>query len=154
MFSILAERTINKPIEEVFALITDHANYSQFKGVDTSRLVKEGSEDKNGLGAIREVVSGTGTLHEEIVRFTKPHEDTEGNKVAVLGYKIVYSTPLPYDHQLGEVTFTETNGQTHVHWVSKGRITRFLLGPLFFDKQIEKNGGRAFGSILKHVENI
>lgn len=152
MFDILAERSIEKPIEQVFALLSDHANYSQFKGIDKSRLLCEGTPHKNGLGAVREIVTAGGTLHEEIVRYEAPDENA--NKTALIGYKVIFSKPLPYEHQLGEIRLTETDGKTHVHWVSKGRIKTFLLGPLYFDKQIQKNGARAFGSILKYIDKL
>ena len=152
MFNVSVERTIKKPIEEVFAILSDHANYSQFKGIDKSSLLTEGTVHKNGLGAVREIGTASGTLHEEIVRYESP-EDNDG-KTALIGYKIIFSKPLPYDHQLGEVRLSETDGYTHVQWVSKGRIKIFLLGPFYFDKQIQKYGARAFGSILKYVDNI
>lgn len=155
MFNICVERTINKPIETVFELISDHANYSQFRAIDKSSLVNEGAQNKNGLGAVREIVAAGATLHEKIVRFEPPSDSSQGdNKTAVLGYKIVFSKPLPYDHHLGEVHFTQLGDKTHVKWISKGTITTFLLGRFYFDKQIQKNGSRAFGSILKHIDKL
>jgi uncharacterized protein YndB with AHSA1/START domain len=145
MFSIHVERTIDKPIEDVFAALSDHANYSQFKGVDKSTLIVEGKEDKNGLGAVREIIAGGANLHEEIVAYEPPYK---------LGYKIIKSKPLPYNHELGEVTLKEQDGKTHVTWRSVGHISIFLLGSLYFDKQVQNVGSRAFGSILKHVENM
>jgi uncharacterized protein YndB with AHSA1/START domain len=146
MFSIQVERTINKPIAEVFALISDHANYSQFKGIDASTLLVEGKEEANGLGAVREVVAAGSTLHEEIVAFQAP---------VLLGYKIIYSKPLPYDHQLGEVKLeAKDDNTTHVVWRSQGHITIPLLGNWYFDKQIQKHGARAFGSILKYIDKL
>jgi uncharacterized protein YndB with AHSA1/START domain len=151
MFDISVERSINKPIEQVFAMLSDHENYAQFRGIEKSSLLTKGKIHKNGLGAVREVVAG-GTLHEEIVRF-EPPEDSH-NKTALIGYRVIFSKPLPYDHHLGEIRLSESNGQTHVHWVSKGRIKTFLLGPLYFDKQIQKHGARAFGSILKYIDKL
>ncbi|MGB3726315.1 MAG: SRPBCC family protein [Glaciecola sp.] len=143
MFNIRVERTINKPIKEVFDYISDHANYAQFKGVDTARLVKAGEQDENGLGAVREMVAAGATLHEAIVRFEPPY---------ILGYKIVYSKPLPYKHLLGEITLSETQEGTKAVWVSQGTIDIPLLGKWYFDKQIQKHGSRAFGSILKFID--
>ncbi|WP_334014974.1 SRPBCC family protein [Alteromonas sp. S167] len=145
MFSIHVERTINKPIQQVFAALSDHANYSQFKGVDESNLLSEGNTEKNGLGAVREIIAGGANLHEEIVAYEPPYK---------LGYKVIKSKPLPYDHRLGEITLEERDGKTHVTWRSQGHITIFLLGTLYFDKQIQKHGARAFGSILKHIDNM
>jgi uncharacterized protein YndB with AHSA1/START domain len=143
MFSICVERLINKPIQEVFDALSDHGNYSQFKGIDESNLIVEGVSDKNGLGAVREIIAGGANLHEAIVKYEPPY---------TLGYKIIKSNPLPYDHQLGEVTLREDNGKTHVTWRSKGHITIFLLGTFYFDKAIQKGGSRAFGSILKQID--
>ncbi|GBL04309.1 SRPBCC family protein [Glaciecola sp. KUL10] len=142
MFNISVNRIIDKPIQVVFDALSDHANYQTFKGIDKSSLIKEGSEDKNGLGAVREIVAGNSTLHEEIVTYEPPTK---------LGYKITYSKPLPYDHQVGEITLEEKDGQTHVTWCSKGHITIPILGTWYFDKQIDKFGSRAFGSILKTI---
>ena len=145
MFSIHVERTINKPIDEVFSILSDHANYAQFKAIEQSNVLVKGKRETNGLGAVREIISGGSNLHEEIVAYDRPYK---------LGYKVVKSKPLPYDHQLGEITLKDENGKTHVTWRSKGHITIFLLGSLYFDKQIQNVGSRAFGSILKQVENM
>ena len=144
MFSIHVERTINKPIEEVFSILSDHVNYEQFKAIEQSNLLVKGKLETNGLGAVREIISGGSNLHEEIVAYDPPYK---------LGYKVVKSKPLPYDHQLGEITLKEEGEKTHVTWRSKGHITIFLLGSLYFDKQIQNVGSRAFGSILKQIDN-
>ena len=145
VFSISVERTIDKPIETVFEILSDHENYSQFKAIDASNVLREGNENKNGVGAVREIISGDSNLHEEIVCFEPPFK---------LGYKVVKSSPLPYDHELGEILLEDRGGKTHVTWRSKGHISIFILGALYFDKQIQKVGSRAFGSILKHIDNM
>jgi uncharacterized protein YndB with AHSA1/START domain len=145
VFSIHVERTINKPIEEVFAILSDHANYAQFKAIEQSNLLIKGKHETNGLGAVREIISGGSNLHEEIVAYEPPYK---------LGYKVVKSKPLPYNHQLGEITLKDKDGKTHVTWRSQGHIVIFLLGSLYFDKQIQSVGSRAFGSILKQIDNM
>ena len=145
MFSIHVERTINKPIEKVFAILSDHANYAQFKAIERSNLLIKGKHETNGLGAVREIISGGSNLHEEIVAYEPPYK---------LGYKVVKSKPLPYNHQLGEITLKDKDGKTHVTWRSQGHITIFLLGSLYFDKQIQSVGSHAFGSMLKQIDNM
>ena len=145
MFSISVQRTIDKPIAEVFQILSDHTNYSQFKAVDKSRLIKGGKDELNGLGAVREIQAAGATLHEKIVAFEPPY---------LLGYIITYSKPLPYKHELGEIKLTEVAGKTQVQWRSQGHITIPLLGNWYFDKQVEKVGQRAFGSILKFIDNM
>ena len=46
---------------------------------------------------------------------------------------------------------TMTEG-TLVKWVSEGRVTIPLLGPLFLDKIVEKRGGKLFCDALGSVE--
>lgn len=143
MFSIHVERVIHKPIEVVFAALSDHANYQQFKGVEQSRLIKRASPDENGLGAVREIIAAGATLHEEIVGYEPP---------TFMAYKIIYSKPLPYQHELGEVCLQTCEEGTKVTWRSQGHINVPILGTWYFDKQIQKHGARAFGSILKSID--
>ncbi|MBT1451043.1 SRPBCC family protein [Glaciecola sp. XM2] len=143
MFSICVEREIKKPIDEVFSALADHANYKQFKGIDDSSLLEEGKQEPNGLGALREVVAGSSVLHERIVEFARPTR---------LAYLIEYSKPLPYEHEFGVITLKDLGESTLVIWKSQGRIKIPLLGPWYFDKQIQNGGGRAFGSILKAID--
>jgi hypothetical protein len=154
MFNISVERKINKPIKDVFEILADHANYKKFKGVDESSLITTGITYPNGVGAIREIVANGATLHEEIVKYEPPEMSASNTKrKAVIGYKIVYSKPLPYKHELGEVHLSEIGtNTTYVKWISNGTITTPILGKWFFDKQIQKNGSRAFGSILKYID--
>ena len=142
MFVIDVKRIVDKPIDLVFAELSDHENYSQFRGIDSATLLKQGETEKNGLAALREIKANGHTLHEEIVNYKPPHH---------LAYKIVYSKPLPYDHQLGDISLTAKGEKTHVRWQSKGHIAIPILGKWFFDKQIQKFGSRAFGSILKTI---
>ncbi|MFC4701616.1 SRPBCC family protein [Glaciecola siphonariae] len=143
MFHIKVERMINKPIQEVFDALSDHENYSAFKGVDASRLLEQGSSEKNGLGALREIVAGKSVLHERIVAFEPPH---------TLAYLIEFSKPLPYQHEFGRITLSEVDGKTRAQWESRGHIGIPILGTYYFDKQIQKFGARAFGSILKTID--
>src|SRR6185503_6656734 len=47
MKTITVTRTIPAPIEKVFDLLADHANYKKHFGVKESKLIKEGKPDKN-----------------------------------------------------------------------------------------------------------
>jgi uncharacterized protein YndB with AHSA1/START domain len=143
MFSIRVERHINKTPEDIFAVLEDHANYQKFRAIDKSNLLEAGTDEQNGLGALREIIAGKSVLHERIVEFKRPY---------CLAYIIEYSKPLPYEHELGSITLKETEDGTLVVWESKGHINIPLLGTWYFDKQIEKMGSRAFGSILKAID--
>jgi hypothetical protein len=143
MFNIRVERQISKSAEEIFVALADHANYQKFRAIDKSTLLEPGTNEPNGLGALREIIAGKSVLHERIVEFKRPYH---------LAYIIEYSKPLPYQHELGSITLQENEDGTLVIWESKGHINIPLLGNWYFDKQIEKVGSRAFGSILKAID--
>ena len=143
MFHIKVERQLTSGIDKVFAQLSEHANYKQFKGVDDSSLLEQGKDTPNGIGALREIKAGKTVLHERIVEFQAPNR---------LAYIIEYSKPLPYQHELGQITLSENKQGTLAVWESKGHIGIPLLGTWYFDKQIQKHGGRAFASILKSID--
>lgn len=143
MFHINVSRLINKPIDYVFMTLSDHANYSAFKGIDGSKVLEPGAHEHNGIGALREIIAGKSVLHERIVVFERPNK---------IGYLIEQSTPLPYQHELGMINLHTQSDKTLVEWESKGHINIPVLGRFYFDKQIQKYGARAFGSILKQID--
>ena len=55
MRSIHVTHSIPAPPEAVFDLLTDHAGYERFRGVDGSELVREGGPAPNGVGALRRI---------------------------------------------------------------------------------------------------
>ena len=144
MFNIHVERVIEKDINEVFDLISDHEGYCRFKGVQV-KLLEEGESERNGLGALRYVDLGFVKFHERITCFERPYR---------MDYLIEKSSPLPFRHDIGSITFEEVNGGTKVSWISKGTVAIPLLGKLFLDKKFEKMGGQGFGSLLKQIDRL
>ncbi len=57
MFKVKVERIVRKPINEVFEALSDHASYGSFKAVGVAKLVNEGDEERNGVGALRDLLS-------------------------------------------------------------------------------------------------
>jgi uncharacterized protein YndB with AHSA1/START domain len=145
MFDISVTRTVNKPIHDVFAALEDHANYKSFPGVDESELVEPGEHERNGLGALRRVVLKPFTLEERIVGFERP---------TLLRYQIEKSSPITFEHIIGEVRLTEKGDQTEVTWISKGYLRVPLIGNLVLDRMVQKRGGAGFASILKAIERL
>ena len=143
MFDIHVTKTLNKPIDEVFDLLADHANYQSFRGIKKSRLLEEGHTDKNGEGALRLIDLGSVKLTERITHFDRPNR---------LDYLIEKSSPLPFKHQVGTITLRAEGDQTHVDWVSKGYIDIPVFGKFMFDPLFESQGAKGFGSLLKQIE--
>ena len=114
MFKIKVERTVNKPIDEVFEAISDHASYGSFKAVGAAKLVTEGDEERNGVGALRSIQTGPVKLWERITAFERPTH---------MQYQIEKSKPIKMQHDKGIIDLKDLgDGTTHVTWVSEGRL--------------------------------
>lgn len=141
MRTIHVQRTIKAPIEKVFDMISDHANYKDFPGVKDSELVKKGKPHKNGVGAVREIDTGSVWFQEAITAYERPTR---------MDYQIVKSRP-PIEHKGGSVRLEATADGTAVSWTTTLRIKIPLVGGLLTRiaaPQLEK----AIGGMLKSVE--
>jgi hypothetical protein len=97
------------PIEKVWGLFADYEGYTFAEEVNSSKLLQEGQDEKNGLGAIREVQVKGVTFVEEIVTFNPP---------SCLEYLIKECT-IPVKHEIGRMDFYSTDDGTYLHWISK-----------------------------------
>lgn len=70
MFKIKVERIVKKPIDEVFEALSDHASYGSFKAVGVAKLVAEGDEERNGVGALRSIQTGLLSFGSELRRLS------------------------------------------------------------------------------------
>lgn len=143
MERIVVRRVIPAPIEAVFDRLTDHARYKEFKGIDQSVLQKEGTTEKNGLGAVRLIKAGFSKFTEEVVEFERPYR---------MGYQITKTNLPSMRHHGGLLRFSTTaEGHTQVEWTSDIEFTLPWLGGLM-EGSMKTNGQKAFGSLLKQVE--
>ena len=146
MFKIKVERIIKKPINEVFEVLSDHANYGLFKAVGTAKLLTEGDEERNGVGALRTVQTGAFKVWERITAFERPTH---------MQYHIEKARPIKMQHHKGIINLKDLgDGSTQVIWVSEGRllVPLPLIGRLL-DRKMQKQGTIAFNSILKSIES-
>jgi uncharacterized protein YndB with AHSA1/START domain len=120
MQTITVKHTIKAPIEKVFDIIADHANYKLLPGVKDSKLIKLGSPTKNGVGAVRWIDAGLARFTEEIVRYERPTR---------LDYQIVKSFP-PVEHRCGIVRLEKSPDGTVVTWTSTIEAKVPVLGRL------------------------
>lgn len=142
MVKINVTRTIPAPIEKVFALITDHGNYKQFRGVNDSELLKEGDADKNGRGAKRRIQLTGVTFYEDITAYQPPYH---------YEYLIYKMTPPLLNHRVGRVTLKEAEGGTVVNWESESDVRIPIIGGII-GKRFAADGTKGFSSILKDIE--
>jgi hypothetical protein len=141
MKTITVTRTIPAPIEKVFDLLADHANYKKHFGVKESRLLKEGKPDRNGLGAVRYIDAGPINFEEEVTFYDRPR-----------GFDyLITKCSAPLEHQGGQIRLESVGNVTKVTWTSVVRVKVPVIGGLLTRILVGKLG-QAFGSMLKAVE--
>jgi len=91
------------PPSAVWEVYTDHAGWSAWSGLPGAKLVREGSVDRNGTGAIR---SFAGSVREEVLDFEAP---------ARMSYSVVGGL-FPVRNHLGEVLFEADGPGTRIVW--------------------------------------
>lgn len=143
MRTIRVKRTLRVPAEKAFDVLVDHERYTRFEGVRTAKLVKTGTNDRNGVGAIREIEVTGAWFQEEITAFERPTK---------LGYKIIKSKP-PIDHEGGLVELTPTADGVDVVWTTTLHIRIPLVGGLI-TFLAGRRLARMFDGGLAHVETL
>jgi uncharacterized protein YndB with AHSA1/START domain len=141
MKTVTVTRTINAPIEKVFDLLADHANYKANFGVKESKLLKEGKPDRNGLGAVRYIDAGIMRFEEEITHYERPRR---------YDY-LITKCSAPLEHQGGSIRFESAGNATRVTWTSTMRMRVPIVGGLL-SRVLASKIGQAFGSMLKETE--
>ncbi len=105
MQRIEIERVFEHPIEVVFRRYTDHEGWSSFAGFGRVRLVREGSPERDGVGAVRAFSAAPG-LREEVTAFEAPER---------MEYRVVAGGFPLADHR-AEVRFSPEGRGTRVTW--------------------------------------
>jgi len=134
--SIRVERHLAAPPESVFEILADHAHYDRFDGIRRSQLVKEGSPDANGLGAVRWIWLGPLRFQEEVTAYEAPSR---------LDYRITDVKGLPFSHEGGSIRLEPDGTGTHALWTSVFEIPIPLVGSALdriFATQLAKGFGR------------
>ena len=119
MARIDLDKTLDGPIDSVFELLTDHAGYIRFRGFRRAELVREGSEDPNGVGALRRLAVGPLVFEEEITAFERPTR---------MDY-LIRKVNLPLRHDGGTITLSPEGNGTRVQWRSTFTLAVPIAGP-------------------------
>jgi len=118
MPTVRVRRTVRASVDQVFDLLTDHANYKRFRFVRDSELVREGQAERNGVGALRRVLIGPIRFEEEITTFERPVR---------MDY-LIRDINAPLEHEGGTVALEATGEGTEVLWSSTFRVPMRLIG--------------------------
>jgi hypothetical protein len=143
MRAIHVSRAIPAPAEDIFDLLTDHAQYDRFRGISGSELLNEGEPPPNGVGAMRRVLVGPIRFDEAIEGFERPTK---------LDYRIVdINTPL--DHRGGHIRLAVDGDVTNVDWRSEFSVPVRVLGPAM-ELAWAIALRRGFARVLEDVERM
>ncbi len=115
---IQVHTTVQAPVEAVFAFFADHEKFATLLG-GRCRRVKDGEDDPNGLGSVRQIGSGPLSFDETVVTF-KRNEQIE--------YAITRGTPLK-NHR-GTINFKSVDGATVIDYSIRLEGKFPLIGPI------------------------
>ncbi len=145
MYEIHVRIDIQSPIGDVFDAVSDHERFFRGHGVTRSQVTRPGRDEKNGLGAIREIDAGGHHFVEEVVRFERPRRfDYIVRSVTRGGMR------LPMQHELGWLELSEQGRGTHLEWRSRFRITIPLLGGVL-ERVMGPRMAQAFQRLLEQA---
>ena len=144
MKTVRVERTLKAPIERAFDLLTDHANYKQFRAVDDSKLVRIGNGERNGVGAIRWVRINLLRFEEEITEFDRPTR---------MSY-FIRKVNLPFEHGGGTIELSPAGEGTRAVWTSTFRVPIPVLGGAVERAVWVPALSRGFRRVLEDVDRL
>ncbi len=143
MARIDLDKTVAGPIDEVFEALSDHAGYTRFRGFSTAELVREGTEERNGVGALRRLVVRPLRFEEEITGFERPTR---------MDY-LIRKVNLPFRHDGGTITLSETATGTRVLWRSTFTVPVPVIGPAL-GALLAAGIRRGFVRLLDDIERL
>jgi len=126
---IIITQLFNAPVETIFNLLTDHAEFGRIINANIKRVVDSQDENKNGLGSVRRIYALPGvTFEESVVRF-EPNQ--------LMEYTVSKGSPIK-NHR-GRMEFEEDQGKTRLIYSIdfEPKLPFFLLG-FIIKKIIEK----------------
>jgi hypothetical protein len=118
MATIDLDKALTAPIDDVFELLSDHAGYTRFRGFKTAELVREGTGDPNGVGALRALAVWPLRFEEEITAFERPTR---------MDY-LIRKVNIPLRHEGGTIELSPSGAGTRVRWRSTFTVGVPIVG--------------------------
>lgn len=110
---------INAPIDDVWAVVSNHERMADWSGYAPVALIEDGAPERNGYGAVRRMRGGMGAVVEQI---------TDWNPRNGLRYRVIKGSPFAC-HQ-GKIRLKEFGTETELTWTIRFRPKLFGSGQL------------------------
>jgi len=137
MAYVNARTRIAAPPDAVWRVITDHAGMSKWTPLECA-LIRPGTPEPNGLGAVRRLTGPGTTIEEEVVRWEPLHR---------FDYRLTKGAPMR-DHS-GHVFLTPDGDGTRVQWTVSFRPLIPGTGPV-----LRTVLQRAFDGALRKLKSL
>jgi uncharacterized protein YndB with AHSA1/START domain len=106
MQKVNVKRHFDAPVEEVWAVYSDHAGWKHWAGFSRSWIEKEGAFEKNGVGCVRGFGSPGIEVFEEVLEWEPPKR---------MAYSVIRGG-LPMKDHYGEAIFEKDGDGTLLTW--------------------------------------
>lgn len=144
---------IPAPMHRVFEILADHEHYDRLRSVTYSSLLTPGKADRNGVGAVRELLVKSIRFIEEIRGYAAPLSlEYRVLECYLCVGKNTRQIRFPLVHQKGLITLSEQQGGTHIHWLSQYQVD-LPLGNLIA-RLLQPMVEHAFRCILKDTGKL
>jgi hypothetical protein len=119
MPKVLVREFFERPVSDVFALVSDHEKFLSGLAGTTARIIKPGTVERNGLGCIREVRVGDRVRYVEEITQWQPPNSFE---------YVIREASIPIRHFGSRLDFTARQGGTDVRWQSHFAVPVPIIG--------------------------
>jgi hypothetical protein len=119
MAKVLVRASIEHPIVDVFALVSDHEKFLSGVSGTTTKILKAGAEERNGLGCLREVRVGDRVRYVEEITQWQPPTSFE---------YVIREASIPIRHYGSRLDFTARQQSTDVAWQSHFDVPIPIIG--------------------------
>jgi hypothetical protein len=135
MYELCIHHDFKHDANTVFTLLSDHVAFLSTSHIQC-RLSQLGTENQNGLGAVREVRSNMLVFEEEITAFEAPH----AYEYRIRALRGPFGWKIPLQHQHGRIELSNAGNHTRATWTTRFHFNIPLIGHLLdriFAKQIK-----------------
>ena len=142
MAKVLVQASIQRPIADVFSMVSDHERFLSTLPGTTVKVIKPGDVERDGLGCIREVRVGERIRYvEEITLWQPPH---------AFEY-LIREASIPIRHHGSRLDFVARGAATDVTWKSHFDVPLPVVGwalGVFMKRRYHA----AFSALLSHAK--